>query len=63
MQHATNIFCDGCKGILHEIMGLRPFPTMNAMKKEIMNPHKWGLKIGHKCNVTTQGPTNGERPT
>ncbi len=59
----TNIFCEGCKGILHKIMGLRPLPTMNATKKVIMNPHMWRSKVGHKCTVTAQGPTNGERPT
>jgi hypothetical protein len=34
----TNISCDGCEGILHNIMGCRPFPTMNITKK--VNPHK-----------------------
>jgi hypothetical protein len=34
----THVSHDGCEGILHNIMGCCPLPTINITKK--VNPHK-----------------------
>jgi len=56
----TYIFCNGWKGILHG-----HHETLSSPHHECNEGGEspWGLKVGQKYNVTSQGPTNGGGPT
>jgi len=55
----TNIFRDGCKASIQHC-GMSSFPHYEH-NKEGESP--WSLKVGHRCNVTSQRPMNGGGPT
>jgi hypothetical protein len=55
---------------LHTLQWMQRHPTW--AHETLSSPHHeyneggespWGLKVGQKCNVTSQGPTNGGGPT